>query len=103
MVVLTYQTLNFPLHLTSCEDEIACLNYSLLGRVYSTSPNGGYFYSRLIKNFNENTGVYKHNGVILKSNNPISLAGEQPLTVLVGYSLNGDNSVATNYFNSKIS
>jgi len=92
--------LNFPLHLNS-----GCLNYSLLGRAYSTSRSGAHFYSRLIKNFNENIGVYKYDDLnsgvaILESNNPISLAGEHQLTTLIAYDLDGDNS---DYFNSKTS
>ncbi|CAH1768750.1 633_t:CDS:2, partial [Entrophospora sp. SA101] len=92
------ESLNFPLHLNS-----GCLNYSLLGRVYSTSTSGSHFYSRLIKNFNENIGIYKYDDLnggiaILESNNPISLAGEQQLATLVAYNLEEDN---LDYFNSK--
>jgi hypothetical protein len=94
------ESLNFPLHLNS-----GCLNYSLLGRAYSTSKSGSHFYCRLIKKFNENSGVYKYDDLnggiaILESNNPISLAGEQQLTTLIAYNLEENNS---DYFNSKTS
>ncbi|CAJ0920751.1 2820_t:CDS:2, partial [Entrophospora sp. SA101] len=90
------EQLDFPFQLCYQENEIT-IEYTLTARVYSTSSSGQHFYSEVIRSFNNQSGVYKYDDLnegtaVLISNDPTTLSGYKPQTVLVAYKLNDFNS-----------
>jgi len=93
--------LDFPLQLHYSRGD-SDLKYNLTGRAYSVSPSGVHYYSKVIRTFNEEKGVYIYDdlkdGVAkLESNDPTALAGNHPNTVLVSYSLDEADDASVKY------
>ncbi|CAJ0907760.1 1324_t:CDS:2, partial [Entrophospora sp. SA101] len=89
------EQLDFPFQLCYQENEIT-IEYTLTACVYSTSSSGQHFYSEVIRSFNNQSGVYKYDDLnegtaVLISNDPTTLSGYKPQTVLVAYKLNDFN------------
>ena len=88
--------MDFPFQLCYEENNIP-IEYILTARVYSTSSSGQHFYSEVIQSFDNQSGVYKYDDLnegtaVLISNDPTTLSGYKPQTVLVAYKLNDFNS-----------
>ena len=85
--------LDFPFQLFYNENDSEPLEYTLTGRVYSTSSSGVHFYSKIIRSFNEQKAIYKYDDLnsglaTLESNDPVTLSGNHLNTILVSYVLN---------------
>ena len=89
------------------ENDIS-IEYTLTGRVYSTSPSGVHFYSEVIRSFDGQSGVYKYDDLknegmaLLESKDLTSLSGCKPQTTLVAYRINDYNNQSI-YSNSRTS
>ena len=99
--------LDFPFQLIYKENDIS-IEYTLTGRVYSTSPSGVHFYSEVIRSFDGQSGVYKYDDLknegmaLLESKDLTSLSGCRPQTTLVAYRINDFNNQSI-YSNSRAS
>jgi hypothetical protein len=99
--------LDFPFQLVYKENDIS-IEYTLTGRVYSTSPSGVHFYSEVIRSFDGQSGVYKYDDLknegmaLLESKDLTSLSGCKPQTTLVAYRINDFNNQSI-YSNSRAS
>jgi hypothetical protein len=97
--------LDFPFQLHYSRDNYD-LKYNMTGRAYSTSSDGVHYYSKVIRTFNEEKGIYIYddlnNGVAkLESNDPAALTGNHLNTVLVSYLLDEAEDASVKYTENK--